>query len=64
MIKFGKMQVNISINFLIFNHEIYLKLTILGSENEAAQKMNREKILSIADFIVPGHGPKFQVKKL
>ncbi|XP_023335549.1 metallo-beta-lactamase domain-containing protein 1 [Eurytemora carolleeae] len=35
-----------------------------GSENEAAQKMNREKILSIADFIVPGHGPKFQVKKL
>lgn len=63
MIKFGKMQVNISINFFTFNHEISSKLTILGSENEADQKMNREKILAIADFIVPGHGPKFQVKK-
>ena len=36
---------------------------ILGSENEAVQQLNREKILAMADFIVPGHGPKFQVNK-
>lgn len=35
--------------------------TIAGSENELLQLKNRQKMLDIADYIVPGHGPMFQV---
>ena len=31
-----------------------------GSESEELQKKSREKILSFADIIVPGHGPSFK----
>ena len=31
-----------------------------GSDNEDLQKKSREYILSIADIIVPGHGPRFK----
>jgi glyoxylase-like metal-dependent hydrolase (beta-lactamase superfamily II) len=31
-----------------------------GSENPELQQANREKILAIADYIVPGHGPMFK----
>ncbi|KAL1506567.1 hypothetical protein ABEB36_005903 [Hypothenemus hampei] len=34
-----------------------------GSDNEQLQRDNREKILKLVDFIVPGHGPMFQVPK-
>lgn len=34
-----------------------------GSDNEKLQTENREKIMKIADWIVPGHGQMFQVKK-
>lgn len=34
-----------------------------GSDNEELQQENRQKILDMADWIVPGHGPMFQVKK-
>ncbi len=27
------------------------------------QKENRDKVLAIADYIVPGHGSMFKVKK-
>ncbi|XP_066145267.1 metallo-beta-lactamase domain-containing protein 1 [Euwallacea fornicatus] len=32
-----------------------------GSDNEQLQRTNRAKILKIANFIIPGHGPMFQV---
>ncbi|GFR09041.1 metallo-beta-lactamase domain-containing protein 1 [Trichonephila clavata] len=32
-----------------------------GSENPSVQIENRNKILHLADYIVPGHGPMFQV---
>lgn len=32
-----------------------------GSEDPNQQKKNRSKIANIADWIVPGHGPKFKV---
>ena len=35
----------------------------LGSENEEKQIENREKVLRLADFIVPGHGAMFKVPK-
>ena len=31
-----------------------------GSDSEELQKKSRENILSIADIIVPGHGPSFK----
>ena len=34
-----------------------------GSTSPIEQKQNRDYILSIADFIVPGHGPMFKVNK-
>nr|CAH7757154.1 unnamed protein product [Callosobruchus chinensis] len=34
-----------------------------GSDSEELQMQNRKKILKIADFIVPGHGPIFKVPK-
>ena len=34
-----------------------------GSENEEVQEKNRNKVLEMADFIVPGHGKMFKVKK-
>ena len=33
------------------------------SENPEVQLENRQKILKIADFIIPGHGPGFKVIK-
>ena len=32
-----------------------------GSENSKEQNIQRLKILGVADLIVPGHGPMFQV---
>lgn len=34
-----------------------------GSDSVDLQRENREKILKLADFIVPGHGPMFQIKQ-
>lgn len=34
-----------------------------GSDDETLQELNREKILKIADIIIPGHGEKFMVPK-
>ena len=34
-----------------------------GSDSEELQKKSRENILSIADIIVPGHGPSFKNKR-
>ncbi|XP_069678183.1 metallo-beta-lactamase domain-containing protein 1 isoform X2 [Periplaneta americana] len=34
---------------------------IAGSSDPEKQEQNRNKILQIADWIVPGHGPMFQV---
>ena len=34
-----------------------------GSEDEAKQRSSRAAVLSIADFIVPGHGPMFPVPR-
>ncbi|XP_059483264.1 metallo-beta-lactamase domain-containing protein 1-like [Neocloeon triangulifer] len=33
---------------------------LAGSQNPEEQEKNRKKILEMADFIVPGHGPMFQ----
>ncbi|XP_059483267.1 metallo-beta-lactamase domain-containing protein 1-like isoform X2 [Neocloeon triangulifer] len=33
---------------------------LAGSQNPEEQEKNRKKILEIADFIIPGHGPMFQ----
>ena len=33
-----------------------------ASENPDLQLTNRNKILNIANYIVPGHGPMFKVK--
>lgn len=35
--------------------------TDAGTENEVLQRKNRLKIAEMADFIIPGHGPKFRV---
>jgi glyoxylase-like metal-dependent hydrolase (beta-lactamase superfamily II) len=35
-----------------------------GSEDESLQRKNRSYILSISDWIVPGHGKMFKVLKL
>lgn len=34
-----------------------------GTDSEELQKTNRARILEIADYIVPGHGPMFKVSK-
>lgn len=34
---------------------------VAGSEDPEMQRQNRNKILQIADWIVPGHGPMFKV---
>ncbi|XP_075970968.1 metallo-beta-lactamase domain-containing protein 1 [Anticarsia gemmatalis] len=34
-----------------------------GSEDPVQQMRNRSKVADLADWIVPGHGPKFQVTK-
>jgi len=34
-----------------------------GSENPTAQRLNRQKVLDMADYIVPGHGDMFKVVK-
>ena len=34
-----------------------------GSEDPKLQQENRDKVLKMADFIVPGHGPMFSPKK-
>ena len=36
---------------------------IAGSEDPKLQKENRENILKVADFIIPGHGPIFTVPR-
>lgn len=32
-----------------------------GSDNETLQRENRRKVMRIADYIIPGHGPMFKV---
>jgi glyoxylase-like metal-dependent hydrolase (beta-lactamase superfamily II) len=34
---------------------------VAGSDDPEKQRQNRNKILQIADWIVPGHGPMFKV---
>ena len=34
-----------------------------GSQDEQKQRENRARILELADYIVPGHGPLFKVEK-
>jgi len=34
-----------------------------GSEDSVLQLLNRNKVLDLADYIIPGHGPMFQVPK-
>lgn len=34
-----------------------------GCDSEELQAENREKILRMVDYIIPGHGPKFEVPK-
>lgn len=36
---------------------------IAGSDEPSLQSQNRNRVLQIADWIIPGHGPKFQVSK-
>lgn len=42
----------------ITNENIWIEA---GSENQDLQKQNRKKIIEIASFIIPGHGPMFKV---
>ncbi|KAJ8919528.1 hypothetical protein NQ315_002149 [Exocentrus adspersus] len=34
-----------------------------GSDSEELQRINRFKVLRMADFVIPGHGPMFRVPK-
>lgn len=34
-----------------------------GSDSQELQRLNRKKILDIADWIIPGHGSMFQIKQ-
>lgn len=34
-----------------------------GSEDEEQQRVNRQKVLEMADYIIPGHGPMFKVQR-
>lgn len=34
-----------------------------GSEDQELQRKNRKKIIEMSDFIIPGHGPIFEVKE-
>lgn len=34
-----------------------------GSENEDEQKKHRNKVLEMADYIIPGHGPMFHINR-
>ena len=34
-----------------------------GSQDRKKQIESREKILNIADYVIPGHGPMFKVVK-
>ncbi|GBM67196.1 Metallo-beta-lactamase domain-containing protein 1 [Araneus ventricosus] len=45
----------------IFNSVLW-RITA-GSESPKLQYQNRNKILNLADYIVPGHGPMFKVTK-
>lgn len=42
----------------LVNENIWIEA---GSENVEMQRRNRDKILKIADYIIPGHGPMFKV---
>ncbi|PZC85727.1 hypothetical protein B5X24_HaOG215997 [Helicoverpa armigera] len=42
----------------IENPNIWLEA---GSEDPVQQMKNRSKVADLADWIIPGHGPKFQV---
>ncbi|XP_049780644.1 metallo-beta-lactamase domain-containing protein 1 isoform X2 [Schistocerca cancellata] len=34
---------------------------VAGSDEPGLQRQNRNRVLQLADWVVPGHGPKFQV---
>ncbi|KAJ8937248.1 hypothetical protein NQ318_005562 [Aromia moschata] len=36
-------------------------LNSVASDSRELQELNRNKILKLADYIVPGHGPMFKV---
>lgn len=42
----------------IFNESLWINA---GTENEKQQRKNRLKVAEMAQFIVPGHGPMFEV---
>ena len=43
----------------IKDSDIWLK--IAGSENPTLQYKNRQKILQLADYVIPGHGAGFHI---
>ena len=45
------------------SHYIHHLHNCAGSENEEKQRENRAKVLELADYIVPGHGPIFKVPR-
>ncbi|BES97661.1 Metallo-beta-lactamase superfamily [Nesidiocoris tenuis] len=44
----------------VYNEYVWLGA---GSENPDLQRHNRAKIIQLADYIIPGHGPRFKVTK-
>jgi glyoxylase-like metal-dependent hydrolase (beta-lactamase superfamily II) len=36
---------------------------VAGSEDPAKQEESRKRLLDMADYIVPGHGPMFKVRQ-
>lgn len=60
-------------NLIIFSGDLFereedlvdesLWMVSAYSEAPKIQEMNRQKILLLADYIVPGHGPMFKVTK-
>lgn len=44
----------------LINDNIWIEA---GSFNQTIQRKNREHMLNIADYIVPGHGEMFKVKR-
>lgn len=42
----------------VFNEAVWIDA---GSEDEKLQRLNRSRLADMVDFIIPGHGPMFQV---
>lgn len=44
----------------VFNDLVWINA---GSEDEKLQRQNRSRLAELVDFIIPGHGPMFQVTR-